>query len=177
MNIQQGDEDINYPTEEELLALRTEPIKEATKVNKDIWYWYAGSALPTIPCDWGKRKNCMANTKLHESITISDEAFIMSVIINYQTKWEEAAKSPAKARSGRKKGEKWNDDMIKTFSRCYKKIQEARSNEHALEWEMAYQEYYKGLKENEEDYNDSNHEDGESNEEESSTSIPMDDLE
>ena len=119
----------------------------------------------------------MAKIPLHEAITVSDEAFIITVIVNYKDKFQEAAKTPRKPRAGRRKGEtQWSNEMIRQFSKYYKHLKEVRDNDNATSWEVAFQEYYKGLKTMPPDKEEGNLEEVD-NGSETEASIPMDDLE
>ena len=113
----------SYPTEEDLLGLRTTPFQEASPYTKHLWLWYAGQALNAIPSRWNKART---NTLLHEAMTVSDEAFIITIIVAYEDKWKEAIETPRTARAGRRKGEKWNEQIIKRFTKYYNSISQAR---------------------------------------------------
>ena len=170
--------ELSYPTEKELLSLRTVPFDKADDKAKQLWYWYAGEALATIPSNWKKNKSTMANTALHEAVTISDEAFVITVIVIYKDKFEKAAKSPRKPRAGRRKGEtQWSNDMIWQFSKCYEQVKALRENDNASSWEVAFQEYYKGLKSMPQMEENGELEEEEEGGSETDLSIPMDDLE
>lgn len=166
---------LSYPTEEELLQLRTTKFSKASGRTKQLWYWYAAEATTTIPSAWKKKKSTMANTLLHDALTVSDEAYIISVIVNYKEKFEQAAKKPRKVSAGRRKGEtQWTEVMIKRFAKCYRLVKEARQCSEAASWETAFQEYFKGLKASSEE------DEGSTEEEEdrgsSEVEIPMDDM-
>ena len=168
--------ELNYPTEDELLAMHTTPFSKAKDETIHLWYWYAGEALATIPSNWKKSNSTRANTPLHEAMTVSDEAFIITVIVHYKDKFKEAYKTPRKARAGRRKGEaQWSDEMIKQFAKSFDKVQEARKNKNAPAWEKAFSDYYKGFSEAHQDNKDSHDEEEEGKE--SDMEIPMDDLE
>ena len=164
--------------EEELLSLHTVPFDKAQDKAKQLWYWYAGQALATIPSDWKKNQSTMAKTPLHEAITVSDEAFVLTVIVNYKDKFQEAAKTPRKPRAGRRKGEThWSNAMIWQFSKYYKHLKEVRDNDNATSWEVAFQEYYKGLKTMPSDEEEEGDLEEGINDSETESSIPMDELE
>lgn len=131
-----------YPTEEEMLGLRTSPIEEASPYTKKLWFWYAGQALNAIPSKWNKARTVKL---LHEEMTVSDEAFIMTIIVAYEDKWKEAVETPTDKRAGRKKGEKWMGLVVQRFTKYYKMVSEARDNKNANSWEVAFREHCRGL--------------------------------
>jgi hypothetical protein len=153
----------SYPTEEDLLGLRTTPFQEASPYTKHLWLWYAGQALNAIPSRWNKART---NTLLHEAMTVSDEAFIVTIIVAYEDKWKEAIETPRTARAGRRKGEKWNEQIIKRFTKYYNSISQARDNENANDWEVAFREHCKGLRKREQEPTDEEKEDTQEEEEE-----------
>jgi hypothetical protein len=109
------------------------------------WFWFADNVVECVSGKraWGKEKSTKV---LAESVTSSDEAFALLILINNWDKWlAEEEKPPRKtdpmytgSTKGNKKFQGWSDLGIAKYNELLEKVEQDRDSMRGKEIERAF---------------------------------------
>jgi hypothetical protein len=120
-------------------------LLQLSEGNEKDWFWFADKVLQCVAGrrGWGKEKTMKI---LSESVTVSDEAFALLILVNNWDKWMAEHNSLARkidalytsSTQGNKKFSGWSDAGIQKYNKLFDQIEKDRSSDQRREMEEKF---------------------------------------